>query len=121
MAKRSATTRKQRAYWGATLVLLGLAALTANLAFVANPIAHVIENAQNGLAGVVPALGLSMLRAAGALALGQVDYFSLASRILLLFSAMVAVIVGMVLLCSHSIATGSRTRNSSTIPQEETE
>ena len=121
MARRPAITRKQRVYWGSALILLGLAALIANLAFVANPLAHVIENAQNGLPGVVPSLGLSVLRAAGALALGQVDYFSLASRILLLFSAMVAVIVGMVLLCSRSIATGSRTRNSSTIPQEETE
>lgn len=55
------------------------------------------EKASGGLVGIVPTIGMSILHVARAIAFHQVDYFSLIARILVLFSAMVAVIVGLVL------------------------
>lgn len=121
MTRTPLTANKQKAYWGLGLILLGLATLAPNLALVAAPIEHVLQTSAHGVAGLVSFAGLSVIRAAGSFALGQVDYFSLASRILLLFCAMVAVIVGMVLICSRSTAGRSASFRSSAFTEEETE
>jgi hypothetical protein len=94
MATTQTNGYKQRRLWGSSLVTLGVAALLADLAFLAVPLTQLIEKMRDGLLGVIPALGLSFLSAARAIAFHQIDYFSLVSRILVLFSAMVAVVVG---------------------------
>ncbi|MGB7283360.1 MAG: hypothetical protein WBE13_13940 [Candidatus Acidiferrum sp.] len=94
MATTQTNGYKQRRLWGRSLVTLGVVALLADLAFLAGPLTQLIEKMRDGLLGVIPALGLSFLSAARAIAFHQIDYFSLVSRILVLFSAMVAVVVG---------------------------
>ncbi|MGB2624645.1 MAG: hypothetical protein WA857_00910 [Candidatus Acidiferrum sp.] len=94
MAKGLAEERKQKSFWGALLLILGLAAILADLAFLAPSLLYLLSSAKAGLMGLVPALGMSFLNATRAIALHQVSYFALASRILVLFSALVAVVVG---------------------------
>src|SRR5487761_172157 len=92
----------RRSFLGKVLVAFGVAALFASLAFLAGPAAHLFDQLRDGLFTVLPALGLSFLTAARAFAFHQIDYFSLFSHILVLFSAMVAIILGTVLWSSHS-------------------
>lgn len=82
---------------GRILVSLGFAGLIADLAFLAQPLERLVQTLSEGLYGLAPALGLSVLNAARAIALHQIDYFSLISRILVLFLALVAVVTGTVL------------------------
>jgi hypothetical protein len=102
MATQQRAGYGRRRYLGRSLVALGSLALLADTAFLAAPLERLIERLRDGLFGIVPALGLSFLHAARAIAFHQIDYFSLISRILVLFSAMTAIIVGIVLLGSHS-------------------
>ena len=102
MTTRQAAGRKQIANWGRAFVTGGLAVLLADLSFLAQPLGMLVERLRDGLFGFVPALGLSFLTAARAIAFHQIDYFSLISRILVLFSAMTAIIVGFVLLRSRT-------------------
>ena len=115
------TLQKHKTYFGGGLVLAGLLALQANLGFWGAPLATLIEGSKNGLAGVLSLSGFYLLHAAGNIVLGQVDYFSLASRILLLFCAMVALILGMVLMYSASLGRGSNSLSSSSLTREEIE
>ncbi len=120
MATHQHSIGKKRSQLGRILVTLGLAALVADLAFLATPLERLIERLKDGIFGVVPALGLSFLNAVRAIALHQLDYFSLISRILVLFSAMVAVIVGLALLRSHSAgSTGATDLNTSAFRERE--
>jgi hypothetical protein len=89
---------EQRGYLGRILIILGSLALLSDLAFLAQPLERLVVRLREGLFALVPSLGLSFLSAARAIAFHQLDYFSLISRILVLFTAMVAVIVGVVLL-----------------------
>jgi hypothetical protein len=89
---------EQRGYLGRILISLGSVAMLSDLAFLAQPLERLVERLREGLFALVPSLGLSLLSAARAIAFHQLDYFSLISRILVLFTAMVAVIVGIVLL-----------------------
>ena len=89
---------EQRGYLGRILITLGSVAMLCDLAFLAQPLERLVERLRDGLFALVPSLGLSFLSAARAIAFHQLDYFSLISRILVLFTAMVAVIVGIVLL-----------------------
>jgi hypothetical protein len=121
MATGQAASSKQKVHWGRILVALGLTGLVADLAFLALPLEHLVERLKDGLFGVLPSLGLSFLNAIRAVALHQVDYFSLVSRILVLFSAMVAMIIGLVLLRSHYAGTtGANDLNSSALREGET-
>jgi hypothetical protein len=94
MATERTTGYTQKRYVGRTLVTLGAAAMLTDLAFLIYPLTPLLESAKAGLLGIVPALSLSLLNVARAFAFHQVDYFSLVSRILVLFSALVAVVVG---------------------------
>jgi len=89
---------EQRGYLGRILIILGSLAMLSDLGFLAQPLERLVERLHEGLFALVPSLGLSFLSAARAIAFHQLDYFSLISRILVLFTAIVAVIVGMVLL-----------------------
>jgi uncharacterized iron-regulated membrane protein len=82
---------------GRILVSFGFAGLIADLAFLAQPLQRLAQRLGEGLFGLVPALGLSVLNAARAIALHQIDYFSLISRILVLFLALLAMVTGTVL------------------------
>lgn len=115
------TSEKHKTYLGGGLVLAGLLALQANLAFWGAPLANLIESSKLGLAGLLSLSGFYVLHAAGNIVFGQVDYFSLASRILLLFCAMVALIAGLVLMSSASATRGSNPLSSSSLTREETE
>ena len=84
------------------MIMLGSIALIADLAVLAQPIGRLAEKLNEGLFGLLPTVGLSFLHAARAIAFHQIDYFSLVVRILVLFTATVAVIVGTVLLQSPS-------------------
>ena len=89
---------QQSGYLGKILIIFGSVAMLCDLAFLAQPLERLVERLREGLFALVPSLGLSFLSAARAIAFHQLDYFSLISRILVLFTAMVAVIVGAVLL-----------------------
>ncbi|HEY6384047.1 MAG TPA: hypothetical protein VIX91_00020 [Candidatus Acidoferrum sp.] len=102
MAPQQQAGNKKRGYMGKILVTLGSVALLGDLAFLVQPLERLAEKLGEGFFGFVPALGLSFLNVARAIAFHQIDYFSLISRILVLFSAMVAVIVGIALLRSRS-------------------
>jgi hypothetical protein len=122
MATQRLSTGKKRSYSGSILVILGFAALVADLAFLATPLERLIERLKDGLFGVAPALGLSFLNAVRAIALHQLDYFSLIARILVLFSAMLALIVGLALLRSHSAgSTGATDLSTSEFRERETD
>jgi hypothetical protein len=97
MAGRYLATQEKRRFMGRILVSLGFAGLIADLAFLAQPLERLAQKLSEGLFSVVPALGLSVLNAARAIAFHQIDYFSLISRILVLFLALVAVVTGTVL------------------------
>ncbi|MGB8474428.1 MAG: hypothetical protein WCE61_10120 [Candidatus Acidiferrum sp.] len=97
MARGLAAGYGQKGYLGRILVALGLAALAADLAFLAAPLQHLVGRMTDGLLGVLPALGLSILNTVRAAALHQIDYFSIISRILILFLALAAIVVGAVL------------------------
>lgn len=87
-----------KGYLGRIFLTLGLVALMADLAVMAQPLVPLVEKVSEGLFGLVPAIGLSVLNAARVIALHELDYFSIISRILVLFISMVAVIVGFALL-----------------------
>jgi hypothetical protein len=111
MATKQAAGYKQKGFLAGILVTVGAAALLADLAFLAQPLAHLFDSAKSGLFGFVPALGLSALNAARAVALHQVGYFSLVSRILVLFSALVAVVVGTALWNARQAPEATQNRN----------
>lgn len=102
METRQQSENTRRGLLGRILVILGSMALIADLSFLAQPIERIAEKLSNGLFALLPSVGLSFLHAASAIVFHQVDYFSLVARILVLFTAMVAVIVGSVLLQSAS-------------------
>lgn len=93
---------ERRGYLGTILVTLGFVAMVADLEVLAQPFARMIENLQEGLFSLAPALGLSFLNTAREIVFHQFDYFSLITRILVLFTASVAVVVGLALLRSPS-------------------
>lgn len=105
MATRQHAAHERRAYLGKILVTLASIALLSDLAFLAQPLEGLLERLQEGLFALVPSLGLSILSAARAIAFHQLDYFSLVTRILVLFTSMVAMIVGLALLRSPSART----------------
>lgn len=111
MATGWPAANKRKGFRGRILVALGAAALLGDLAFLLPPLAHLFESAKSGLFGFVPAFGLSALNAARAIALHQVDYFSLVSRILVLFSALVAVVVGTALWNGRQTPKAPQNRN----------
>ena len=94
MVRKTAADSKSKTYWGRGLVILGVCVVLTDLAFLAHPCMHLLAATREGLYGIVPTIGLSLLQTARAIAFHQVDYFSLIGRILLLFSAAVAVVSG---------------------------
>ena len=102
METRLQSENTRRGLLGRIMVMLGSIALIADLAFLAQPIERLAEKLSEGLFALLPSVGLSFLHAASAIAFHQVDYFSLVARILVLFTATVAVIVGIALLQSLS-------------------
>ena len=94
MVRKTAADPKSKANWGRGLMILGVCVILTDLAFLAHPFMHLLAAAKAGLYGIVPAIGLSILQTARAIAFHHVDYFSLVGRILLLFSAAVAVVLG---------------------------
>jgi len=108
MAPRQPAEYQRKGYLGRILVTLGSVAL----AFLAQPILRLIERLRDGLFAIVPALGLYFLDAARAIVFHQIDYFCLVSRILVLFSALVAVVVGTTLWNARQTSTGSPDRRS---------
>jgi hypothetical protein len=102
MATQQHPGNVQKGYWGRFLVLLGSVALIVDLAFLAQPFERLAEKVGEGLFSLLPTLGLSFVHAARAFAFHQIDYFSLISRILVLFTAMVALVVGSTLWKSTS-------------------
>ena len=102
MATQQHAGREKRTYWGKSLVILGSIALVADAAIVVQPIEHLAGKLSDGLISLVPTIGLSFASAVRAVAFHQVDYFSLVCRILVLFTATVAVVVGSALLRSPS-------------------
>jgi hypothetical protein len=102
MTLRQNSGHGRRGYLGTILVTLGSVALVADLEVLAQPLARLAERLHEGVFGLLPSLGLSFLNAAGTFAFHQIDYFSLIPRILVLFTAVVAVVVGLALLRSQS-------------------
>ncbi|HMD38111.1 MAG TPA: hypothetical protein VKH15_02455 [Candidatus Acidoferrum sp.] len=97
MATTQPAGSKERGYLAKSFVILGLAFLLADFAFLAPSFEQLMESSSHGLDSLVPAIGLSLLHTAGAIALHQVDYVPLVSRILVLFSALALMAIGAVL------------------------
>jgi hypothetical protein len=115
MATPQHVANERKGYLGTILVTLGFVALVADLEVLAQPLARIAERLQEGVFGLIPSLGLSFLNAASAFAFHQIDYFSLIARILVLFTAAVAVIVGLALLRSQTeYPTGANRMSAST-------
>ncbi len=102
MDTRQQSEHTRRSLLGKIMVAIGSIALLADLSVLVRPIERLVQSVSEGLFALLPSVGLSVLHAASAIAFHQVDYFSLVTRILVLFTAMVAVIVGVTLL--HSTA-----------------
>jgi len=102
METRQQSENTRRSLLGKIMVAIGSIALLADLSILVRPIERLAQSVSQGLFVFLPSLGLSFLHAASAIAFHQVDYFSLVVRILVLFTAMVAVIVGTALLQSAS-------------------
>jgi hypothetical protein len=102
METRQHSENTRRILLGRIMVALGSIALLADLSFLVRPIERLAQSVSQGLFSLLPSLGLSFLHAASAIAFHQVDYFSLVVRILVLFTAMVAIIVGTAMLQSPS-------------------
>jgi len=93
---------ERRGYLGAFLVSLGFVALFADLSVLMQPLEQPVRRLQEGLFSLAPALGLSFLNAAREIVFQQLDYYSLVSRILVLFTAVVAIVIGTVVLSRRS-------------------
>ena len=102
METRQQSENTRRSLLGKSMVALGSIALLADLSVLVRPIERLAQSVSEGLFALLPSVGLSFLQAARAIAFHQVDYFSLVARILVLFTAMVALIVGIVLSQSAS-------------------
>ena len=100
MATPQDVANERKGYLGTILVTLGFVALVADLEVLAQPLGRLAERLQQGVFGLLPSLGMSFLNAASALAFHQIDYFSLITRILVLFTAALAIVVGLALLRS---------------------
>jgi hypothetical protein len=100
--KPAATTKSQKGYWGAALLAAGLLPLLFNLVSIAALLAHLFAGFRSGLIAPLTSLGLALIDAVGSVALGQMDYACVFARILVLFSAMVAIILGIALLRSRA-------------------
>src|SRR5260370_27736389 len=98
MTLRQNSEHGRRGYLGTILVTLGSVALVADLEVLAEPLAKLAERLHEGVFALLPSLGLSFLNAASALVFHQIDYFSLISRILVLFTAVIIVVVCLCLL-----------------------
>jgi hypothetical protein len=77
---------------------LGLAVTLTDLWLLVKPILELASHIHQGFLGVLPSLGMCLLNAANAIAFRQVDYAWLISHILVLFSAMTALLIGTTLL-----------------------
>jgi hypothetical protein len=120
MATPVHAANERRAYLGTILVTLGLVTLVADLQVLAQPLARFAERLREGAFSLIPSLGLSFLNVARAIAFDQIDYFSLVSRILVLFTAAVAVVVGLALLRTQSkYPTGANRMSASTFRERE--
>jgi uncharacterized membrane protein YkgB len=104
MATRLHAGNETQGYLGKFLMALGSVALLADLSVLIQPLEQVVERLQDGLFSLVPALGLSFLNAAREIVFQQFDYFSLVSRILVLFTALLAIVVGAVIWNARSAA-----------------
>jgi len=102
MATQQHAGNAQKTLWGKLLVIFGFVALIADSAVLAQPFERLVEKLSEGLFSLLPTVGLSFVHAARAFAFHQIDYFSLISRILVLFTAMVALVVGSALWKSTS-------------------
>jgi ascorbate-specific PTS system EIIC-type component UlaA len=94
MATQQHAGNAKKTLWGKLLVIFGFVALIADSAVLAQPFERLVEKLSEGLFSLLPTVGLSFMHAARAFAFHQIDYFSLISRILVLFTAMVALVVG---------------------------
>ncbi|HEY2548041.1 MAG TPA: hypothetical protein VGI46_18360 [Candidatus Acidoferrum sp.] len=108
MASRLHAGNERRGYLGKFLMALGSVALLADFSVLIRPLEQVVERLQNGLFSLIPALGLSFMNTAREIAFHQFDYFSLVSRILVLFTALVAIVIGAVVLSTRSAAADQR-------------
>lgn len=99
MARQAANSSKQKAYWGQGLAAAGVMVLLVDVFTLARPLWEMAEQLRQGrLDGVILAAGMSLLNATNALAFHRVDYFWLASHLLVLSCAVTALLTGIVLL-----------------------
>jgi|SRR5579859_2973774 len=94
MAKQRTAEQGQMDYIGQGLVALGLTALLADVSFLVQPLASLIGRLKDGIFEALPTLGGAILNVTQAIAFHEVNYVTVVWRILVLFVALVAVIVG---------------------------
>lgn len=94
MAKDRTAKYQGDEFIGKALVVLGLVTLSADLTFLVQPVVSLIGKLQDGVLGVLPTLGGAILNATQAIAFHEINYISLISRILILFTGLTAFVVG---------------------------
>jgi hypothetical protein len=79
---------------------------------------HILESARQGALGLIPVVGLSLLQVVRAFLFHQIDYFAVVSRILVLFSALAATVIGCVLLTTGSAAAATFDHTNMPVPDK---
>jgi hypothetical protein len=85
---------KFRVYGGGALIVAGSAAFLFYLSSLAAQFQGLMEASGEQTLGILPDLGLAFLHATQALAFGQSGTLFVGSRLLILFSSLVAIAVG---------------------------
>jgi hypothetical protein len=98
MARQTASSSNQRAYWGRGLAAACVMVLLADLFTLARPLWEMAGQLRQGLDGVILAAGMSLLNATNALAFHRLDYFWLAGHLLVLSCAVTGLLAGLRLL-----------------------
>jgi hypothetical protein len=94
MARAKLTKRGQRVYLGKILMILGLAAAFTDLWLLLKPLFDLASSIHQGVLGLLPSLGMCLLNATNAIVFHQIGYGWLISHMLVLCSAMAALVMG---------------------------
>lgn len=98
MGRQMVAGGTKKAVTGQGLAAVGLMVLLGDIFTLARPLWDMAEQLQQGLLGVIPAVGMCLVNATNALAFHRVDYFWLGAHLLVLSCAMTGLIAGIALL-----------------------
>jgi hypothetical protein len=103
MAGRKNSNRNLRAKMGIVLLSLGSLLMAAKLSLIALQLPHLLACLGIDTLGVHLALGLALLRLLHTIVFNHAAIFSFVCAILVLFSALVAIVAGLTLLRKRTV------------------